>query len=45
MGKGYKAGYMALQGDFVMFKSENVGEIPKELNLLFYEMERVCREE
>ena len=35
MGKGYKAGYMALQGDFVTITSENIGEIPKELNLLF----------
>ena len=35
MGKGYKASYMALQGDFVTITSENIGEIPKELNLLF----------
>ena len=31
MGKGYKAGYMALQGDFVTITSENIGEIPKDL--------------
>ena len=35
MGKGYKAGYMVLQGDFVTITSNNINEIPKELDLLF----------
>ena len=31
MGKGYKAGFASLQGDFVTITGENVDTIPKEL--------------
>ena len=35
---------MALQGDFVTITSENIGEIPKVLNLLFTKWKEYAEE-